>query len=72
MQELVKEFDYDEMWMWTKNYWMQWYKYVFWVGIQVRDSFNKFTSTPQYKVMNPMSWIPDVAFDVNSGFRYHW
>lgn len=72
MQELVKEFDYDEMGMWIKNYWMQWYKYVFWVGIQVRDSFNKFTSTPQYKVMNPMSWIPDVAFDVNSGFRYHW
>lgn len=72
MQELVKEFDYDEMWMWMKNYWMHRYKYVFGVGIQVRDTFNKFTSTPQYKIMNPMSWIPDVAYDVNGGFRYHW
>jgi len=72
MQELVKEFDYDEMQMWTKNYWMQWYKYIFWPWIQVKDAFNKFTSTPQYKVMNPMSWIPDVAFDINGWFRYHW
>lgn len=70
--EIVKEFDRDEMDMSTKKYWMHWYKFVFWVGIEVRDTFNKFTSTPQYKVYNPMCWVPDVAFDINTGFRYHW
>lgn len=70
--EVVKEFDWDEMDMSTKKYRMHRYKFVFGVGIEVRDTFNKFTSTPQYKVINPMSWIPDVAFDVNTWFRFHW
>lgn len=70
--EIVKDFDWDEMDMSTKKYWMHWYKFVFWVGIEVRDTFNKFTSTPQYKVMNPMSWVPDTAFDINTWFRFHW
>jgi len=70
--ETVKDFDWDEMDMSTKKYRMHWYKFVFGVGIEVRDTFNKFTSTPQHKVVNPMSWIPDVAFDINTGFRFHW
>lgn len=70
--EIVKEFDWDEMDMSTKKYWMHWYKFIFWPGIEVKDTFNKFTSTPQYKVYNPMCWIPDVAFDINTGFRFHW
>lgn len=70
--EIVKEFDWDEMDMSTKKYWMHWYKFIFWTGIEVKDTFNKFTSTPQYKVMNPMCWIPDTAFDINTGFRFHW
>lgn len=70
--EIVKGFDRDEMDMSTKKYWMHRYKYVFGVGIEVRDTFNKFTSTPQYKVVNPISWIPDVAFDINTWFRFHW
>ena len=70
--ETVKDFDWDEMDCSSKKYWMHWYKFVFGVGIEVRDTFNKFTSTPQYKVVNPMSWIPDVAFDINTWFRFHW
>lgn len=27
--EIVKEFDWDEMDMSTKKYWMHWYKFVF-------------------------------------------
>lgn len=70
--EKVKEFDYDEMQMWTKKYRVNRYKFVFGVGIEMRDTFNKFTSTPCYKVMNPMSRVPDPSFDPNRWFRFHW
>lgn len=66
----VKQFDYDEMDMPMLEYWVSYYKFIFGIGLRVSDGYDKVSEKPRYKVMNPLSRVPDVGFDPNYGFRF--
>ena len=66
----VKQFDYDEMNMPMLEYRVSYYKFLFGVGLRVRDGYDKVSEKPRYKVVNPLSRVPDVGFDPNYGFRF--
>ena len=67
----LQKFDYDEMGLPEKRYYVQWDKFMSGVGIEVLSGWDSVTKTPKFKVMSPESRYPDVEFDVNNGYRYH-
>lgn len=71
-RERIHKFDYDEMDRWRLDYWKTMHKYLFWVGISVRDWFDTVSGKPKYRIVHPLDRTPDVNFDPNYGFRYHW
>lgn len=70
--ERLKDFDYDEMWLAEKKYFVQWNKYFYWVGIEVSDWYDEITQTPRVRFVNPTSWIPDPNYDPNIWYAFHW
>jgi hypothetical protein len=52
-------FDYEEMDLDKIDYKWNWDRFFFWVGIKVLDGWDANTSTPIFKNVSPLSWIPD-------------
>jgi len=57
--EYLYNFDYDEMEMEVLNYMVQWDRFFFGVGIRQLTAWNKKTTTPDPKTLNPLTWLPD-------------
>jgi len=70
--ERLKDFDYEEMWLSEKKYWVQRHKYFYWTGIEVSDWYDKVTQTPKVRSISPLSWIPDPNYDPNTWYAFHW
>lgn len=55
----MAEFDYDEMNLEEIDYKWNWDRFFFGVGIKVLDGWDEETSTPIFRNISPLSWIPD-------------
>jgi hypothetical protein len=62
--ENLARFDYDEMDMDVIDYFVQWDRQFYGVGIRVLTEWDKNTSTPQPRHHDAMSWLPDPAGSV--------
>ena len=69
--ERLKEFDYEEMWLDMKKFWVNFHKLFYGVGIEVSDWWDSVTQTPKVRYVDPLSWIPDPNADGNTGYQYH-
>ena len=73
----VYEFDNRELNMWQVYYQKDQDILFFWVGILVDDWRDEARLMPKYRVVNPLSWIPDPIptqtgrFD-SQQYRWHW
>jgi len=45
------------------EYFLEWDRFFFGVGILVFDKWDKVKKHPVYRRVNPMSWIPDLNPD---------
>lgn len=68
----LAQFDYGEMECFKKKERVQDNKFWYWAWIEVFTWFDKDTSTPQYKVVNPMCRVPDRFQNVNDWASFHW
>lgn len=64
-------FDFDEMNLGVKNYFNQWDRLFYGVGIRIFEDFNMTTLTPSVRTISPLNWHPDPLGSPESGFRYH-
>lgn len=72
----VAEFDQDEMGLAEVNYFVQWDRFFFGVGLRDVSTFNTTTNTPIAKTMSPLSWLPDPRGGIDptgqeGGFRFY-
>jgi hypothetical protein len=61
----VAEFDHEEMNLAEVNYYTQWDKYFYGVGLRDISTFNTTTNTPIVKTLSPLCWLPDPATGSN-------
>jgi len=55
----LAEFDQEEMGLDEVNYWNQWNKLFYGVGIRAISSYDTSTQTPKVENVDPLSWLPD-------------
>lgn len=72
----VAEFDQEEMNLPEINYFVQWDRFFYGVGLRDMSTFNTTTNTPIAKTMSPLSWLPDPRGGVDptgqeGGFRFY-
>ena len=67
----LAEFDRTEMNLDKINYYKEWDRLSYWVWIRILDHWDDKKRVPVWKNVDPISWIPDPYWDVNSQ-RYHW
>lgn len=72
----VAKFDQDEMNLAEVNYFTQWDRFFYGVGLRNLSTFNTTTNTPIATAMSPLNWLPDPRGGVDptgqeGGFRYY-
>lgn len=55
----VAEFDHEEMNLPEINYFTQWDRFFYGVGLRIISSFDTTTNTPIVTSMSPLQWLPD-------------
>jgi hypothetical protein len=69
--DFLASFDHDEMQLHVKNYFNQWDRLFYGVGIRIFEDFDTQRMTPTVRTISPLSWHPDPFGDPESGFGYH-
>lgn len=70
-QNLAK-FDYKEMWLFRKKEAGRDNLFKYGVMIEGSDGWDSNRRVPKTIVIDPRTWIPDIYFDANNWFSYHW
>lgn len=72
--ESLAKFDFDEMWMDTKNYQKEFDRLFYWVSVRSFCRFDAKKNTPEYIVEDPLSWYSDPypTWYNACDFRWHW
>ena len=72
--ENLAKFDFDEMWCDTKNYQKEFDRLFYWVSVRNFCWFNADKNTPEYEVVDPLSWYADpyTTWFTAQDFRWHW
>lgn len=70
--ENLANFDQTEMSLDRINYQKEWDRFFYWVWIRVLDHWDTDRKVPVFKVVDPLSWIPDPYWNIWDWFRYHW
>lgn len=64
-------FDQQEMDLPVKNYFNQWDRLFYGVGIRVFGDYNRTTNTPTIRTVSPHVWVPDPRGTIDEGFSFH-